>query len=56
VSWWILVRRYEAFREGMFILCFRSYASGLVKSVRRTLMKWGVEVHNLQEDYTSQLL
>jgi hypothetical protein len=44
-----------AFVVGMFSSCSRGHAPAPVKGVRRALRKRGIEVHDVNEDYTSQL-
>ena len=44
-----------AFGAGMFSSCSRGHAPGPVKGVRRALRERGVEMYDVNEDYTSQL-
>ena len=44
-----------AFGAGMFSSCSRGHAPGPVKGVRRALRERGVELYDVNEDYTSQL-
>jgi hypothetical protein len=44
-----------AFGAGMFSSCSRGHAPGPVKGVRKALRKRGVEMYDVNKDYTSQL-
>ena len=44
-----------AFGAGMFSSCSRGHCPGPVKGVRRALRERGVELYDVNEDYTSQL-
>ncbi|RLN26509.1 hypothetical protein BBJ28_00024584, partial [Nothophytophthora sp. Chile5] len=44
-----------AFGAGMFSSCSRGHCPGPVKGVRRALRERGVEMYDVNEDYTSQL-
>jgi hypothetical protein len=44
-----------AFGAGMFSSCSRGHCPGPVKEVRKALRRRGVEVYDVNEDYTSQL-
>ena len=44
-----------AFGAGMFNSCSRGHCPGPVKAVRKALRRRGVEVYDVNEDYTSQL-
>jgi hypothetical protein len=55
MKWSICARWKKAFGAGMFSSCPRSHATGPVKGVRRALQKRGIEVHDVNKDYTSHL-
>ena len=44
-----------AFGAGMFSSCSRGHCPGPVKEVRKALKRRGVEVYDVNEDYSSQL-
>ena len=44
-----------AFETAIFSSCFKAHVSGPVKGVAMALKERGVQVYDVNEDYTSQL-